>query len=96
MLKRRNKNLYVVKTNTGKILYRKEDGGYCFYEGKTMKFYFLDTITGIFYLNYLGVISVKKVRSTLKKVLGYEVDVLIFDDIKKKYLGSLPPTLLSV
>lgn len=95
MLKKKNKNLFVVRTKTGRILYRIEGEGYCFYEGKTMKFYFLDMVTSIIYLNYLGVISVNKVKSTLKRVLGYQIEASIFAEIKKKYLNSLPPELLN-
>jgi len=61
-----------------------------------MKFYFLDMITGIIYLGYLGVVSTNKVKSTIKNVLGYRVDQPVFDEVKKRYLNSLPPALLNV
>jgi len=68
--------------------------GYCFYDGKTMKFYFFDKVTSIFYLNYLQEISNDKVCLILKRILGYEVDRASFKKVKRKYLKFLPSELL--
>jgi len=88
-----NKNLFSVKTKSDRLLYRVEDEGYCFYSTKSMKFFFLDKITGDFLLEYLGEIKESELLENLEEFLGYSPKD-VFGEIKNHYLKSVPGELL--
>lgn len=88
-----NKSLFAIKTSSGRLLYRSEDAGYCFYSTKQMKFFFLDKITGEFLLEYFGEIDKYMMQSRLEEVLGYSV-ADSYDEVKTHYLKSIPKELV--
>ena len=94
MPKKMSKNLFTIDTQSGRVLYRVEGDGYCFYTVKSMKFFFLDKISGDFLLERLGEISADKLRNNLEKMLGYSVTD-VFDGIKTVYLKSIPKDLIT-
>lgn len=89
------KNLFTINTQNGRVLYRVEGEGYCFYAIKSMKFFFLDKISGNFLLEHFGVIDADTLRNNLEKMLGYSV-VNVFGEIKTHYLGSIPRDLVTL
>lgn len=89
---RMNKNLFSIQTPKGKLLYRLEGEGYCFYSTKVMRFYFLDKITGIFLLQSLKVIDQKQVKIKIRKILGYSIKG-IYSEIRKHYFSLIPKEL---
>lgn len=93
MPKKMTKNLFTIDTQSGRMLYRTEGDGYCFYAVKSMKFFFIDKISGDFLLEHLGVINADKMRNNLEKMLGYSV-ADVFDEIKTVYLKKIPKDLI--
>lgn len=93
MLKIKNKNLFSIQTSEGRILYRFEKDGFCFYSVKTMKFFFLDKITGIILLNHYDVLDKQSLQIEIEKILGYSIND-VFEGITDHYLKSIPKILL--
>jgi hypothetical protein len=86
------KNLHSIDIVNGRMLYRVEGDGYCFYSTQSMKFYFLDKVTSIFLLERFGEITQEAVLKSLGDILEYDVSG-VYDELKKHYLESIPEEL---
>lgn len=89
------KNLFVIRGTKGKILYRIEGDGYFFYSVTSMKFYFIDKVTGSLLLQRLNVKDRAEVKEKIEKILGYSITG-IYTEVKKHYLELIPKELLSI
>lgn len=95
MLKKMKNNLFALNTKHGRLLYRMEGDGYCFYSEKLMKFYFFDQVTGGFLLEYFGVNITENLKVNIEKELSYDVTE-VFGDIRSAYLKKVPKELLTL
>ncbi|HAS69208.1 MAG: hypothetical protein UV28_C0003G0013 [Candidatus Collierbacteria bacterium GW2011_GWE2_42_48] len=86
-------NLFSLRTSEGKLLYRIEGHGYCFYSVKAMRFFFLDKITGFVLLNHHKTIDNNQLQKEIENALGYPISDVI-EEIKRYYLNLIPKTLL--
>lgn len=86
------KNLHSIEIVEGRMLYRVEGDGYCFYSTQSMKFYFLDKVTSIFLLERFGEITQVTILKILGDILEYDVSG-VYDELKKHYLESIPGEL---
>lgn len=86
-------NLFSLQTSAGRLLYRLEGDGYCFYSIETMRFFFLDKITGFVLLNHYKAMDNNQLRKEIENFLGYPISDVI-EEIKKYYLDLIPKTLL--
>jgi len=90
MPKVQNNNLFEIGSGRNRILYRREGEGYCVYLCNQMKFYFLDKISGMLFLNHMNVLIRNEVEREINKTLGYTIEPSTFEEVKKQYLKELP------
>ncbi|PIZ24565.1 hypothetical protein COY48_02295 [Candidatus Collierbacteria bacterium CG_4_10_14_0_8_um_filter_43_86] len=95
MPKVQNNNLFEIGCGRNRILYRREREGYCVYLCNQMKFYFLDKISGMLFLNHMNALTRNEVEKEINKTLGYSIEPSTFEKVKKQYLEDLPKELLS-